>query len=41
MGLPWKRKRGGMEGEEDRMEKVEDSAEEGPDRRLDEEEGKP
>lgn len=29
-GLPWKRKRGGMEGEEDRMEK----AEEGPDRRL-------
>lgn len=33
-GLPWKRKRGGMEGEEDRMEKAEDSAEEGPDRRL-------
>lgn len=33
-GLPWKRKRGGMEGEEDRMEKAEDSAEERPDRRL-------
>lgn len=33
-GLPWKRKRGGMEGEEDRMEKAEDSAEEGPDRIL-------
>lgn len=32
--LPWKRKRGGIEGEEDRMEKAEDSAEEGPDRRL-------
>lgn len=30
-----------MEGEEDRMEKAEDSAEEGPDRSLDEEEGKP
>lgn len=41
MGLPWKQKRGGMEGEEDRMEKAEDSVEEGPDRRLDEEEGKP
>lgn len=40
MGLPWKRKRGGMEGEEDRMEKAEDAAEEGPDR-LDEEKGKP
>lgn len=40
MGLPWKQKRGGMEGEEDRMEKAEeDSAEEGPDG-LDEEDGK-
>lgn len=39
-GLPWEQKRGGMEGEEDRMEKAEDSAEEGPDRRPDEEQGK-